>query len=109
MACKVGGDTAKYALDNKLVDELVTHRSGKGADSNSFGWSKADNNYRAISYYDYVKTPSDQVPPSTVILANGAMDGEERPTGNVGGDTTAAQNRDARAPRSRKSGPSFCA
>jgi protease-4 len=29
---KVDGDTAKYALDNKLVDELAPPRSGKSAD-----------------------------------------------------------------------------
>ena len=94
---KVGGDTAKYALDNKLVDELATSTEVEKALTKQFGWSKADNNYRAISYYDYnVKTPSDQGSAIAVIFANGAiMDGEETP-GNVGGDTTAAQIRDAR-------------
>lgn len=58
---KVGGDTAKYALDNKLVDELATSTEVEKALTKQFGWSKADNNYRAISYYDYnVKTPSDR-------------------------------------------------
>lgn len=57
----MGGDTAKYALDNKLVDELATSTEVEKALTKQFGWSKADNNYRAISYYDYnVKTPSDQ-------------------------------------------------
>ncbi|MDR8464094.1 signal peptide peptidase SppA, partial [Acinetobacter baumannii] len=85
---KVGGDTAKYALDNKLVDELATSTEVEKALTKQFGWSKADNNYRAISYYDYnVKTPSDQGSAIAVIFANGAiMDGEETP-GNVGGDT----------------------
>ena len=94
---KVGGDTAKYALDNKLVDELATSTEVEKALSKQFGWSKTDNNYRAISYYDYnVKTPSDEGSAIAVIFANGAiMDGEETP-GNVGGDTTAAQIRDAR-------------
>ncbi len=93
----MGGDTAKYALDNKLVDELATSTEVEKALTKQFGWSKADNNYRAISYYDYnVKTPSDRGSAIAVIFANGAiMDGEETP-GNVGGDTTAAQIRDAR-------------
>ncbi|VTN05890.1 Protease 4 [Raoultella ornithinolytica] len=43
-----------------------------------------------------MKTPSEQGATIAVIFANGAiMDGEETP-GNVGGDTTAAQIRDAR-------------
>ncbi|MGL5239415.1 MAG: signal peptide peptidase SppA, partial [Kluyvera ascorbata] len=47
--------------------------------------------------YDYaVKTPADTGSSIAVVFANGAiMDGEETP-GNVGGDTTAAQIRDAR-------------
>jgi hypothetical protein len=93
----VDGDTAQYALNNKLVDELGTATDVEKALTKQFGWSKADNNYRAISYYDYsVKTPSEQGATIAVIFANGAiMDGEETP-GNVGGDTTAAQIRDAR-------------
>ena len=92
---KVDGDTAKYALDNKLVDELGTSTEVEKALTKQFGWSKADNNYSAISYYDYtVKTPADKGSAIAVIFANGAiMDGEETP-GNVGGDTTAAQIRE---------------
>ena len=67
---KVGGDTAKYALDNKLVDELATSTEVEKALTKQFGWSKADKNYRAISYYDYnVKTPSDQGSAIAVIFA----------------------------------------
>ncbi len=75
----MGGDTAKYALDNKLVDELATSTEVEKALTKQFGWSKTDNNYRAISYYDYnVKTPSDEGSAIAVIFANGAiMDGEE--------------------------------
>nr|VXZ85856.1 Protease 4 [Klebsiella pneumoniae] len=47
------------------MDELATSTEVEKALTKQFGWSKADNNYRAISYYDYnVKTPSDRVPPS---------------------------------------------
>ena len=94
---KVGGDTAKYALDNKLVDALGSSAEIEKAMTKAFGWSKADNNYRAVSMYDYaVKTPADTGASIAVIFANGAiMDGEETP-GNVGGDTTASQIRDAR-------------
>ncbi|ENJ3654223.1 signal peptide peptidase SppA [Salmonella enterica] len=93
----VGGDTAKYALDHKLVDALASSADVEKALTKQFGWSKTENNYRAISYYDYsLKTPSDTGGTIAVIFANGAiMDGEETP-GNVGGDTTASQIRDAR-------------
>ncbi len=93
----VGGDTAKYALDHKLVDALASSADVEKAQTKQFGWSKTENNYRAISYYDYsLKTPADTGGTIAVIFANGAiMDGEETP-GNVGGDTTASQIRDAR-------------
>ncbi|EOX8393868.1 signal peptide peptidase SppA [Salmonella enterica] len=93
----VGGDTAKYALDHKLVDALASSADVEKALTKQFGWSKTENNYRAISYYDYsLKTPAGNGGTIAVIFANGAiMDGEETP-GNVGGDTTASQIRDAR-------------
>ncbi|XQK54444.1 signal peptide peptidase SppA [Escherichia coli] len=95
---KTGGDTAKYALENKLVDALASSAEIEKALTKEFGWSKTDKNYRAISYYDYaLKTLSEILGDSIgVVFANGAiMDGEET-QGNVGGDTTAAQIRDAR-------------
>ena len=94
---KVDGDTAQYALDNKLVDALGSSAEIEKAMTKAFGWSKKDNNFSAVSMYDYaVKTPADTGSSIAVVFANGAiMDGEETP-GNVGGDTTAAQIRDAR-------------
>ncbi|WP_312282125.1 signal peptide peptidase SppA [Pseudescherichia sp.] len=94
---KVGGDSAKYALDNKLVDTLGSSADAEKVLVKQFGWSDVDKNYRAISMYDYpLKKPSEVGSSVAVIFANGAiMDGEET-AGNVGGDTTAAQIRDAR-------------
>lgn len=94
---KVDGDTAKYALDNKLVDALASSAEVEKLLTKQFDWSKADKNYRAVSYYDYsLKTPAETGDSIGVVFANGAiMDGEETP-GNVGGDTTAAQIREAR-------------
>ncbi|HEM8611411.1 TPA: signal peptide peptidase SppA [Citrobacter amalonaticus] len=94
---KADGDTAKYALDSKLVDALLSSAEVEKALTKEFGWSKAENNYRAISYYDYtLNPPADTGSAIGVVFANGAiMDGEETP-GNVGGDTTASQIRDAR-------------
>ncbi|WP_054178546.1 signal peptide peptidase SppA [Trabulsiella odontotermitis] len=94
---KTNGDTAQYALDSKLVDQLASSAEVEKALSKQFGWNAEDKNYRAVSYYDYsLNTPSDKGDSIAVVFANGAiMDGEETP-GNVGGDTTASQIRDAR-------------
>ncbi|WP_343552723.1 signal peptide peptidase SppA [Pantoea sp.] len=94
----VDGDTAKYALNNKLVDKLDTRAAADQELVKTFGWDKANNDYRNVSIYDYTvkQPPQSQDGNIAVILASGAiMDGEES-AGNVGGDTTAAQIRDAR-------------
>ena len=94
---KVDGDTAKYALNNKLVDVLGSSADIEKALTKQFGWSKEDKNFSAISFYDYQPNkPADAGDSIAVVFANGAiMDGEETP-GNVGGNTTASQIRDAR-------------
>ena len=94
----VQGDTAKYALNNKLVDVLDTRAAADQELVKTFGWDKANNDYRSVSIYDYTvkQPPQSQDGNIAVILASGAiMDGEES-AGNVGGDTTASQIRDAR-------------
>ncbi|MBK0089815.1 signal peptide peptidase SppA [Erwinia sp. S59] len=94
----VDGDTAKYALNSKLVDVLDSRAAADQELVKAFGWDKANNDYRNVSIYDYtVKQPQqDQDGNIAVIFASGAiMDGEET-AGNVGGDTTASQIRDAR-------------
>ncbi|WLO86197.1 signal peptide peptidase SppA [Pantoea agglomerans] len=94
----VKGDTAQYALDNKLVDALGSRAAADQELVKTFGLDKQSNDYRSVSIYDYsVKTTSTQQDGNiAVVMASGAiMDGEETP-GNVGGDTTAAQIRDAR-------------
>lgn len=94
---KTGGDTALYAKENKLVDQLATRAETEQLFAKQFGWDKQDQDYNAISIYDYpVQDQSHQNGNIAVILATGAiMDGEETP-GSVGGDTTAAQIREAR-------------
>ncbi len=93
----VQGDTAKYALNNKLVDALSSRAAADQALAKTFGWDKANNDYRYVSIYDYrLKQPAQQKGNIAVIFASGAiMDGEES-AGNVGGDTIAAQIREAR-------------
>lgn len=94
---KLSGDTARYALDNKLVDALATPAQVEKALTEKFGWNKKDKAFQAVSIYDYaVKPRAQQSSTIAVIYASGAiLDGEETP-GNVGGDTTAHQIREAR-------------
>ncbi|EMF8144031.1 signal peptide peptidase SppA [Serratia marcescens] len=93
----VGGDTARYALDNKLVDELASRTAIENQLVKTFGWDKQANDFNAISIYDYQPKPdANQGGKIAVVFANGAiMDGPQTP-GNVGGDTTAAELRQAR-------------
>ncbi|EPC4488194.1 signal peptide peptidase SppA [Serratia liquefaciens] len=92
-----GGDTAKYALDNKLVDKLASRTVIENQLIKTFGWDKQANDFNATSIYDYQpKAAPDQGGKIAVIFANGAiMDGPQTP-GTVGGDTTAAELRQAR-------------
>ncbi|ADP12742.1 protease 4 [Erwinia sp. Ejp617] len=94
---KLGGDTAQYAKENKLVDELASSSRVEHELVKTFGWDKEANHYRGTSIYDYqVKDNGSSDGNVAVILANGAiMDGEEAP-GSVGGDTTALEIRAAR-------------
>lgn len=94
---KVGGDTAQYAKDARLVDELASPSIVDQQLVKTFGWDKQAKDYNGTSIYDY---PLKNAPTTegniAVIMANGAiMDGEETP-GSVGGDTTAAEIRTAR-------------
>ncbi len=94
---KLNGDTAQYALDNKLVDELASNAQIDQALIKQFGWNKENKDFSATSIYDYTLKPaSSEGGGIAVIFVNGAiMDGPET-AGQVGGDTTAEQIRDAR-------------
>lgn len=94
---KVGGDTARYAKEAKLVDELASPSVVDQQLVKTFGWDKQAKDYNGTSIYNY---PLKNAPTTdgniAVIMANGAiMDGEETP-GTVGSDTTAMEIRDAR-------------
>jgi len=94
---KVGGDTARYAKDNKLVDELASRSVVDQQFGKIFGWDKQAQDFNGTSIYDYhLKDKPTGNGNIAVIMANGAiMDGDETP-GNVGGDTTAMAIRQAR-------------
>ncbi|AAM85722.1 signal peptide peptidase SppA [Yersinia pestis] len=92
-----GGSQAKYALDSKLVDQLAARPEVESALVEAFGWNKKTNDFNYISIYDYQPTPAPQQGEQIAVLfANGAIIDGPQPPGNVGGDTLAAQIRQAR-------------
>ncbi|MTD39839.1 signal peptide peptidase SppA [Erwinia sp. CPCC 100877] len=91
------GDTAQYALKNKLVDELATSDMIDQALGKQFGWDNKRQTWKATSIYDYSVKPDPQKGDAiAVILASGAIIDGEDSAGNMGGDTTAASIREAR-------------
>ena len=76
-----GGDTARYALDNKLVDELASRTAIENQLVKAFGWDKQANDFNATSIYDYQPKPdANRGGKIAVVFANGAiMDGPQTP------------------------------
>lgn len=93
----VQGDPARYALDNKLVDEVASRSVIEQKLVKTFGWDNKNQSFNYTSIYDYSEKPTNQSGAEiAVIFASGAIvDGPETP-GVVGGDTTAAHIRQAR-------------
>ncbi|MGK2960047.1 MAG: signal peptide peptidase SppA [Candidatus Malihini olakiniferum] len=93
----VQGDPARYALENKWVDEVASRSVIEQKLVKTFGWDNKNQSFNYTSIYDYNEKPVNQTGAQiAVIFANGAIvDGPETP-GVVGGDTTAAQIRQAR-------------
>ncbi len=92
-----GGDAAKYALDNKLVDQLALRPEIESDMIKVFGWNDQKKDFNYISIYDYSlnETPA-QDQQIAVIFVNGAIiDGSKIPD-IVSADTMAAQIRQAR-------------
>lgn len=96
---KVGGDAARYALTHRLVDKLYTSAQAEKRLSALFGWDKKQNAVRVVSLYDYSSdddTSSTDNQRIAVLFAEGTiMSGHSIP-GAIGGDTLAAQIREAR-------------
>ncbi len=95
----VDGDLAALAKKLDLVDMLATRQQRLAVLVEAFGHDD-NNSYNHIGYYKYLKSvpaPTQQAEHDiAIVVARGAiMDGKEQ-RGNVGGDTTAAQLRDAR-------------
>lgn len=91
------GDTAQFALNNKLVDSVASRSDIENDMTKAFGWNKQERNINAISIYDY-----QLIPPVVnggkiaIIFANGVIiDGPETP-GSVGSSHAVSQIRNAR-------------
>ncbi|WP_036774905.1 signal peptide peptidase SppA [Photorhabdus australis] len=92
-----GGDNAQYALKRKLVDYVAPRNIIESEMTKTFGWDEKNQHFNAISIYDYApQNRSSSKGNIAVIVAQGAIIDGQQASGMVGGDTTAAQIRQAR-------------
>jgi protease-4 len=99
----VQGDTAKYAVQQKLVDGLKTREEFEALLlERGVADEDAEGGFRQVSLDDYLRhvdsalSPMDPRPQVAVVVAEGAISGGEQPPGNIGGVSTAALLREAR-------------
>ena len=99
-----GGDLAKYALQQKLVDGLKTREEFDALMiERGVADGDAEGGYRQASlegYLAHVNTKLDALDPGrdqvAVVVAEGEITGGEQPPGTVGGVSTSALLREAR-------------
>ncbi|MCS4237016.1 signal peptide peptidase SppA [Stenotrophomonas sp. BIGb0135] len=98
-----GGDLAKFALQQKLVDGLKTREevedllADRGvADEDADGGFRSVNLDAYLSVLDTRRSPVDSRPQVAVIVAAGEIAGGDLPAGRVGGVSTSALLREAR-------------
>ncbi len=98
-----GGDLAKFALEQKLVDGLKTREQvldllaerGVADEDDDLG-------FRSVSLGGYLtqidskRLPVDNRPQVAVVVAEGEITGGDQPAGRIGGESTAALLRQAR-------------
>ncbi|HLT44573.1 MAG TPA: signal peptide peptidase SppA [Luteimonas sp.] len=101
-----GGDLAKYALSQGLVDGLMTEEEVDGLlAERGVEDPDAEHGFRAVSLQGYLKhidrgiAAVDERPQVAVVVAEGAIAGGEQPPGTVGGESTSALLRQARDDR----------
>ncbi|MFS8063001.1 MAG: signal peptide peptidase SppA [Luteimonas sp.] len=98
-----GGDLAKYALQQKLVDGLKTEEQVDDllADR-GVADSDADDGFREVAFDGYLKhidsglEAVDERPTVAVVVAEGEITGGKQPPGSIGGESTAELLRAAR-------------
>jgi len=98
-----GGDLARFALQQKLVDGLKTREEVDALlTERGVADGDADGGYRQIALGDYLtqldarRSPLDKRPQVAVVVAEGEIAGGDLPAGHVGGISTSALLRDAR-------------
>lgn len=103
----VGGDAAKLALQQRLVDRIATPDQMEEAIARVVG--RANHTFRGIEYQDYltalgsdgdgVYSSGDKV---AVVVAEGDIAVGDQPPGTIGGDSTSELIREARYDNSVK-------
>jgi protease-4 len=98
-----GGDLARYALQQKLVDGLKTEEQVDDLlIERGVADADAPGGFRQVSYDTYLRHVDeglpdvDPRPQVAVIVAEGEISGGEQPPGSIGGESTAALLREAR-------------
>ncbi|WP_282247704.1 MULTISPECIES: signal peptide peptidase SppA [Stenotrophomonas] len=98
-----GGDLAKFALQQKLVDGLKTREevedllADRGvADEDADGGFRSINLDEYLTQLDTRRSPVDSRPQVAVVVASGEIAGGDLPAGRVGGESTSALLREAR-------------
>ena len=98
-----GGDLAKFALQQKLVDGLKTREevedllADRGvADEDADGGFRSINLDEYLTQIDTRRSPVDSRPQVAVVVASGEIAGGDLPAGRVGGESTSALLREAR-------------
>jgi len=98
-----GGDLAKFALQQKLVDGLKTREevdqllTKRGvADEDSDEGFRSVNLDAYLAQLDARRSPVDRRPQVAVVVASGEISGGDQPAGRIGGESTATLLRAAR-------------
>jgi len=98
-----GGDLAKFALQQKLVDGLKTREevdqllTKRGvADDDADGGFRSVNLDAYLTQLDSRRSPVDRRPQVAVVVAAGEISAGDQPAGRIGGESTAALLRAAR-------------
>ncbi|OBU11416.1 signal peptide peptidase SppA [Morganella psychrotolerans] len=96
------GDNARYAMQQKLVDEIMPSNVFEAEMVKVFGWDKQNKTFNAVQFNDYAKlrgvgvAPEKETQNIAVVVVQGAIvDGPDAP-GMAGGDAVSALIREAR-------------
>ncbi|MDQ3057672.1 MAG: signal peptide peptidase SppA, partial [Pseudomonadota bacterium] len=98
-----GGDLARYALQQKLIDGMKTQEEVEDLlTERGIADEDADGGFRQVDMDSYLKhvdgaiAAADPRPQVAVVVAEGEITGGEQPPGTIGGESTAALLRAAR-------------